>query len=62
MWIPKFERDEQRGVDSLAPRQVVSHEKFIRRPQTLTNLKTAYRDDGGQRNNAAHGWVRAEAS
>ena len=28
---------------------------------TLTKLKTAYLDDGGQRENAAHGWVRAEA-
>jgi hypothetical protein len=62
MWIPKFERDEQQGVDSLAPTQVVSREKFILRPQTLANLKTAYRDDGGQRKNVAHGWVRAEAS
>jgi len=27
----------------------------------LTKLKTAYLDEGGQRENAAHGWVRAEA-
>ncbi len=27
---------------------------------TLDRLKTAYLEDGGQRNNAAHGWVRAD--
>jgi hypothetical protein len=62
MWIPKYERDEQRGVDSPIPTQMVSNEDFILRPQTVTKLKTAYLDDGGQRENAAHGWVRAEAS
>ena len=62
MWIPKHERDEKRGVDSPIPTQVVSNEEFIPRPQTVTKLKTAYLDDGGQRENAAHGWVRAEAS
>ena len=62
MWIPKFERDEQRGVDSPIPTQMVSNEDFISRPQTVTKLKTAHLDDGGQRENAAHGWVRAEAS
>ena len=62
MWIPKYERDEQQGVDSPIPTQMVSNEDFILRPQTVTKLKTAYLDDGGQRENAAHGWVRAEAS
>jgi hypothetical protein len=62
MWTPKYGRDEQRGVDSPIPTQMVSNQDFISRPQTLTNLKTAYRDDGGQRKNATHGWVRAEAS
>ena len=62
MWIPKYERDEQRGVGSPIPTQMVSNEDFISRPQTVTKLKTTYLDDGGQRENAAHGWVRAEAS
>jgi predicted TIM-barrel fold metal-dependent hydrolase len=28
---------------------------------TLSKLKTAYLDQGGQRDNAAYGWVRADA-
>ncbi|MEK6239215.1 MAG: amidohydrolase, partial [Planctomycetales bacterium] len=28
---------------------------------SLTKLKTAYLDGGGKRDNAAHGWVRADA-
>ena len=62
MWIPKFKRDEQQGVNSPAPTQVVSNEEYILRPQTVTKLKTAYIDNGGQRENAAHGWVLAEVS
>ena len=33
MWIPKWERDRQKGVDSPIPTQVVSNEEFIPRPQ-----------------------------
>src|SRR5262245_61284330 len=33
MWIPKWERDQQRGIDSPIPTQVVSNEEFIPRPQ-----------------------------
>jgi uncharacterized protein len=33
MWIPKWERDRQQGVDSPIPTQVVSNEEFIPRPQ-----------------------------
>ncbi len=33
MWIPKWQRDRQRGVDSPVPTQVVSNEEFIPRPQ-----------------------------
>jgi predicted TIM-barrel fold metal-dependent hydrolase len=33
MWIPKWQRDEQKGVDSPMPTQVVSNEEFIPRPQ-----------------------------
>ncbi|HLJ96910.1 MAG TPA: amidohydrolase family protein [Gemmataceae bacterium] len=33
MWIPKWQRDRQRGVDSPIPTQVVSNEEFIPRPQ-----------------------------
>jgi uncharacterized protein len=33
MWIPKWQRDRSRGVDSPVPTQVVSTEEFIPRPQ-----------------------------
>ncbi len=33
MWIPKWQRDQQQGVDSPMPTQVVSNEEFIPRPQ-----------------------------
>jgi hypothetical protein len=34
MWIPKWQFDEQNGVDSPIPTQAVSNEEFIPRPQT----------------------------
>jgi predicted TIM-barrel fold metal-dependent hydrolase len=34
MWIPKWQRDRAKGVDSPVPTQVVSTEEFIPRPQT----------------------------
>jgi len=34
MWIPKWQRDRTKGVDSPIPTQVVSNEEFIPRPQT----------------------------
>ncbi len=34
MWIPKFQRDRNKGVDSPMPTQAVSNEEFIPRPQT----------------------------
>lgn len=34
MWIPKWKRDELKGVDSPMPTQVVSNEEFIPRPQS----------------------------
>ncbi len=33
MWIPKWQRDRNEGVDSPIPTQVVSNEEFIPRPQ-----------------------------
>ncbi|MFO0946152.1 MAG: amidohydrolase family protein [Planctomycetota bacterium] len=33
MWIPKWQRDFEKGVDSPMPTQVVSNEEFIPRPQ-----------------------------
>src|SRR5262249_21797384 len=33
MWIPKWQRDLNEGVDSPVPTQVVSNEEFIPRPQ-----------------------------
>lgn len=34
MWIPKYKRDELKGVDSPIPTQVVSNEEFTPRPQS----------------------------
>jgi predicted TIM-barrel fold metal-dependent hydrolase len=33
MWIPKWLRDKEKGIDSPMPTQVVSNEEFIPRPQ-----------------------------
>ena len=33
MWIPKWQRDRARGVESPMPTQVVSNEEFIPWPQ-----------------------------
>ena len=33
MWIPKWQRDLNHGVDSPVPTQVISNEEFIPRPQ-----------------------------
>src|SRR5262245_16403335 len=33
MWVPKWKRDQAKGVDSPVPTQVVSNEEFIPRPQ-----------------------------
>src|SRR5213592_3536708 len=33
MWIPKWQRDLNEGVDTPVPTQVVSNEEFIPRPQ-----------------------------
>lgn len=32
-WIPKWQRDREKGVDSPMPTQVVSNEEFLPRPQ-----------------------------
>ena len=33
MWVPKWQRDQQHGIDSPIPTQPVSNEEFIPRPQ-----------------------------
>ena len=33
MWVPKWQRDKERGVDSPIPTQPVSNEEFVPRPQ-----------------------------
>src|SRR5215470_7337764 len=33
MWVPKWKRDQAKGVDSPVPTQEVSNEEFIPRPQ-----------------------------
>src|SRR5262245_51701945 len=42
MWIPKFKRDERKGVDSPIPTQVVSNEEFIPRPQHKKQQEVEY--------------------
>ena len=42
MWIPKWQRDRQKGVDSPVPTQVVSNEEFIPRPQNAQQKQVEY--------------------
>src|SRR5260370_35831065 len=42
MWIPKWQRDRKRGVDSPVPTQVVSNEEFIPRPQNPKQKQVEY--------------------
>src|SRR5712692_2066071 len=42
MWIPKWQRDRQKGVDSPIPTQVVSNEEFIPRPQNDKQRQVEY--------------------
>ncbi|MEK6237233.1 MAG: hypothetical protein N2C14_21190, partial [Planctomycetales bacterium] len=34
MWIPKWQRDQNKGVDAPIPTQAVSNEEFLPQPQT----------------------------
>jgi predicted TIM-barrel fold metal-dependent hydrolase len=42
MWIPKWQRDRNKGVDSPVPTQVVSNEEFIPRPQNPKQKQVEY--------------------
>jgi hypothetical protein len=42
MWIPKWQRDRQKGVDSPIPTQVVSNEEFLPRPQNDKQKQVEY--------------------
>ncbi|HXG10949.1 MAG TPA: amidohydrolase family protein [Gemmataceae bacterium] len=42
MWVPKWQRDRKKGVDSPVPTQVVSNEEFIPRPQNESQKKVEY--------------------
>lgn len=42
MWIPKWQRDRKKGVDSPVPTQVVSNEEFIPRPQNDQQKQVEY--------------------
>jgi predicted TIM-barrel fold metal-dependent hydrolase len=42
MWIPKWQRDQKKGVDSPVPTQVVSNEEFIPRPQNEQQRQVEY--------------------
>ena len=42
MWIPKWQRDRKKGVDSPVPTQVVSNEEFIPRPQNAKQKQVEY--------------------
>src|SRR5262245_10618187 len=42
MWIPKWKRDQQKGIESPVPTQVVSNEEFITRPQNEKQKQVEY--------------------
>lgn len=42
MWIPKWQRDRKRGVDSPFPTQVVSNEELIPRPQNKAQAQVEH--------------------
>src|SRR4051812_35963698 len=42
MWVPKWQRDQSKGVDSPVPTQVVSNEEFIPRPQNQQQKQVEY--------------------
>src|SRR5438132_10923225 len=42
MWIPKWQLDRKKGVDSPIPTQVVSNEEFIPRPQNDQQRQVEY--------------------
>ena len=39
MWITKWQRDKNKGVDSPFPTQIVSNEEFLPRPQTAKQAR-----------------------
>jgi predicted TIM-barrel fold metal-dependent hydrolase len=43
MWIPKWQRDQNKNVDSPVPTQVVSNEEFIPRPQNAAQKQVEQR-------------------
>ena len=42
MWVPKWRRDRNKGVDSPMPTQIVSNEEFIPRPQNKNQAQVEY--------------------
>src|SRR5207249_11543574 len=42
MWIPKWQRDRKKGVDSPMPTEVVSNEELIARPQNNKQTEVEY--------------------
>ena len=58
MWVPKWRRDEKKGVDSPMPTQVCSNEEFIPRPQNekqaqIEHLIGAWADEKSKRGDGA---------
>ena len=45
MWVPKWQRDRQRGIESPVPTQPVSNEEFVPRPQTKQQEEWEFRID-----------------
>ncbi len=43
MWVPKYERDERKGVDSPIPTQVISNEEILPRPIRRQQLQVEQR-------------------
>lgn len=61
MWVPKYVRDTQKGVDTPMPTQVVSNEEILPRPQNTNQKKVeALTMEWGERNAKKVGMDRRE--
>ena len=61
MWIPKWVRDSNKGVDSAMPTQVVSNEEFIPRPQSKRQKQVEHLiNTMGEENSRRLGMTRRE--
>lgn len=61
MWVPKWQRDQDRGVDSPVPTQAVSNEEFVPRPQSARQREWEQRiEDLAEQNSKKLGLPRRD--